>query len=288
MAKSEMPGMLLLGPGSASEGVKLVPEQILSSADLLAAQPVAQVDAFSYHAYGASSIRCQGPNRVNTTAEEALTEEWLERVDVIYDFYVPLRDRFQPGKPMWVTETAQSSCGGDPWAKTFLDTFRYLDQLGCQARRGIQTVMYNTLAVSEYGLLERETELPRPNYWAAVLWRHLMGPIVLESFVPRREGLHLYAQSLPNQPGGITLLSINNSRTRTSSIELTKTAQRYTLSARNLEDQQVLLNGHPLQLQANGQPPELQGQPIPAGHIEFAPLTITFLAIPGAGNPNTR
>jgi heparanase 1 len=288
IAKAEMPGMLLLGPGSASEGVKLVPEQIIASAELLAAQPMPQVDVFSYHAYGASSIRCQGANRVNTTPEEALTEEWLARVDVIYDFYAPLRDRFQPGKPMWVTETAQSSCGADPWAKTFLDTFRYLDHLGRQARRGIQTVMYNTLAVSEYGLLERETKKPRPNYWAALLWRHLMGPIVFESYVPRREGLHLYAQNLPSQPGGITLLAINNSRTRTSSIELTKAAQRYTLSAQNLEEQQVLLNGRPLQLQADGQVPDLRGQPLPAGHIEFAPLTITFLAIPEAGNPKAR
>jgi hypothetical protein len=100
--------------------------------------------------------------------------------------------------------------------------------------------------------------------------------------------LHLYAQSLPNLHGGITLLAINNSRTRNSSIELTKAAQRYTLSARNLEDREVLLNGRALQLQANGQLPELRGQAVAAGHTEFAPLTITFLAIPEAGNPNAR
>jgi heparanase 1 len=110
-------------------------------------------------------------------------------VDVIHDFYAPLRDQFQHGKPVWVTETAQSSCGGDRWAQTFLDTFRYLDQLGRQAQRGVQTVMHNTLATGEYGLIDRETMTPRPNYWAALLWRRLMGTTVLDPRVPLREGM---------------------------------------------------------------------------------------------------
>jgi hypothetical protein len=34
------------------------------------------------------------------------------------------------GKPFWNTETADTACGGNAWGGTFLDTLRYLDQLG--------------------------------------------------------------------------------------------------------------------------------------------------------------
>jgi hypothetical protein len=33
--------------------------------------------------------------------------------------YVNLRDRFEAGKPIWLTETADAACGGNPWAYTF-------------------------------------------------------------------------------------------------------------------------------------------------------------------------
>jgi hypothetical protein len=47
-----------------------------------------------------------------------------------------LRDTFESGKPIWLTETADAACGGNPWASTFLDSFRYLDQLGRMSKRG--------------------------------------------------------------------------------------------------------------------------------------------------------
>jgi len=56
---------------------------------------------------------------------------------------------------------------------TFLDTFRYLDQLGRLARADVQVVMHNTLAASDYGLLDESTLQPRPKYWGALLWRQL-------------------------------------------------------------------------------------------------------------------
>ena len=84
---------------------------------------------------------------------------------------------------MWLTETAGAACGGDPWASTFLDTFRYLDQLGRLAKAGVQMVAHNTLAASDYGLLDEKTLRPRPSYWAALLWRRLMGTTVLDAGV---------------------------------------------------------------------------------------------------------
>ncbi len=42
-------------------------------------------------------------------------------------------------------------------------------------KKGVQVVMHNTLAVSEYALLDQVTFEPRPNYWSALLWNKLMG-----------------------------------------------------------------------------------------------------------------
>ena len=187
---------------------------MLKTEDLLAASPRPIFDVFSYHFYGAVSKRCasmMGPG-FGTTPDAALTGEWLSRTELVRAFYAGLRDRFAPGAPMWLTETAEAACGGNPWAKTFLDSFRYLDQLGRLARQGVQVVMHNTLAASEYALIDQATLTPRPNYWAALLWRRLMGSTVLDAG-PSNPGVHLYAHCMAGRPGGVTLLAINTNQT---------------------------------------------------------------------------
>ena len=71
-----------------------------------------------------------------------------------------------------------------PWGGTFLDTFRYLDQLGRLAKQEVRVVAHNTLVASDSGLLKENTFTPKPNYWAALLWRRFMGTTVLDSGVP--------------------------------------------------------------------------------------------------------
>jgi heparanase len=289
VAKSAAPEMLLLGPSGTGEGpIKMLQGELLTSEDLLSGKPRPAFDAFSYHMYGASSLRCKSPGKLNTTAEAALGEEWLSRTEKTYGFYAGLRNRLMPGKPMWVTETGETSCGGDPWAKTFLDTFRYLDQLGRMARHGVQTVMHNTLDVSEYGLLDHETHDPRPNYWAAVLWHRLMGTTVLDSGVPIHEGMHVYAHCTPGHPGAVTLLAINNSRTQPTTLQVSKPAERYTLAAKDLEDTTVQLNGEDLAAGRDGSLPELRGARTAAGAVTLAPKTVTYLAMAEAGNASCR
>lgn len=293
-AAAAVPDMLIVGPGGVGEKI-LLPAvsgnagmNLLATADLLAATPRPVFDVFSYHFYGAASRRCASMGAgTQTTADDALSEQWLSRAERSYDFYAALRDRFEPGRPIWITEMADAACGGNPWAATFLDSFRYLDQLARLARRDVKAVFHNTLASSEYGMLDQSTFEPRPNYWAALLWRRLMGRVVLDAGASRTE-LHLYAQCLPGHPGGVTLLAINASRARPASIELSTPSQRYTLAARKLDDGKVQLNGQTLELRADDELPRLQGAPTPAGRVEFAPASITFLAVAEAGNGSCR
>jgi len=122
-------------------------------------------------------------------------------------------------------------------------------------------VAHNTLASSDYGLLDENTLTPRPNYWSALLWRRLMGPAVLNPGSSPAPALHLYAHCLRGHPGGVALLAINTGRTASQSLELPTESDRYTLTARNLEDTRVDLNGNELRLSANDELPRLAGVP---------------------------
>ncbi len=283
--RAREPDAIVLGPGSVGETTTMqsTPSSsgVINTRDLLAASGPG-IDAFSYHHYGALSQRCSG-NPGQATPEAALSERWLSSTDRTRAFYQSLRDEFAPDKPMWLSETAETACGGDPWASTFLDTFRYLDQLGRLARSGVQVVAHNTLAASDYGLLDEKAFRPRPSYWAALLWRRLMGTTVLDAGV--HAGIHLYAHCRRGTRGGVALLAINPDRTTAAVLRLPVAGERYTLSADDLQGADVKLNGTVLELLPNDDLPELVGVKSPADTIELLPATITFITIENAENP---
>jgi hypothetical protein len=280
--RANEPDAIVLGPGSIGDTTTTQStSDFISTRDLLAASGPG-IDAFSYHHYGALSQRCSGiPGQ--TTPEAALSEAWLAGTDRTLAYYRSLRDEFAPGKPIWLTETAEAACGGNPWASTFLDTFRYLDQLGRLARAGVQMVAHNTLAASDYGLLDERTLRPRPNYWAALLWRRLMGTIVLDAGV--HNGAHLYAQCRRGVRGAVTLLAINTDRKNAATLRLPLTSERYTLSADDLQGAEVKLNGTALELDPNDTLPRFAAVTSPPGPVELGPATITFLNVGDANNP---
>ena len=280
------PGAKLLGPGSVGEGLSLGPMKLLPSKDLLQGMGPDAVDVFSYHFYGAVSERCgtaMGKDQT-TSPEAALSEDWLGRTSTVEAFYAGLRDSYAAGKPMWVTETGQTACGGDRWASTYLDSFRYLDQLGRLARLKVQAVMHNTLAASDYGLIDEKTLLPRPDYWAALLWHKTMGTTVLDAEPGLAKSTHVYAQCMKQQPGGVTLLALNLSRTETQTLHVAGPAMRYTLTAPDLMSHTVQLNGRELALAGNGDVPELTGVAAAEGPVSLPPASITFFTFARAGN----
>jgi len=286
-AQNSAPDMLILGPGSTGETDDAAGnpnKSALRTPDLLEAMGPDTVNAFSYHHYGAVSQRCDGPRK----AADGLSEEWLARTDHPFRFYQKARDEFEPGKPLWVTETAETACGGNPWATRFIDTFRYLDQLGRLARQGVRVVAHNTLAASDYGLLDERDFAPRPNYWGSLLWRRLMGTTVLDSGIPIGEGQHIYAHCLRDVPGGVALLAINNDQTSPRTLRIGTAGLRYTLSASPLASRAVKLNGLELRMGADDELPPLTGAKFPAGTITLEPATITFLTLPDAGNQACR
>ena len=270
--KAEFPDVSVLGPGTT--GITDF------ATDLLRALSPDSIDMLSYHYYGTLSERCTG----TSAPDEALSEERLSRTDKVFDFYRSVRDRFAPGKPIWLTETAEAACGGNRWDASFLDTFRYLDQLGRLAAAGVQVIMHNTLAASDYGLLDERTFAPRPNYWGALLWRRLMGSGVLGSGVAPQAGFHVYAHCHRGTHGGVAVLVINSDTHSARTLTVPSATERYTLDAADPRESTVRLNGETLQLTANDDLPRITGEQTPSGAVTFAPLTITFLAFPAAAN----
>ena len=283
--KQTSPGTIFLGPGSVGEGpFAMDMGGVLRSEDLLTATGPA-FDIVSYHLYAAASQRCASMGgKFQTTSAAALSEEWLSRPEKIDEYYGSLLNLFEAGKPLWITETADAACGGNPWASTFLDTFRYLIEHASLARRGVKVIMHNTLAASDYGLLDENTFEPRPNYWATSLWHTLMGTTVLDPQVAVAPDIYVYAQCLAKQPGGVTLLIINADRQRSFELNLPTASERYTLTADKLEDTTVKLNGKPIRLTSSGDLPQFGGEPVKAGRIIFASTSITFLTVAKAGN----
>jgi len=286
--KKESPKTVYLGPGGVGEGAAgLISSafrmNLIKSDDILKSTgPI--FDGFSYHFYGSVSKRCGG----KMTVDRALTSEWLNSTDSTEQFYAELRDKYLPAKPMWLNETAEAACGGDRLAAQFVDTFRFVNQLGTLAQKGVKVVMHNTLAASDYGLVDESTLEPRPDYWAGVLWKRLMGTTVLNPEAQADPAVRVYAQCMRGVPGGVALVAMNTDAKTKHSIAISTPAERYTLTSDSLTSNAVSLNGTVLRANADGSLPEMKGQRAEAGTIEMDPVSVVFLAVPSAKNSACR
>lgn len=274
-----LPGVPVAGPDAVGEGGMGAGnfKMPLPSDALLSAEPKPEFDIFAYHHYGGVSQRCATSGPMHSPVDSAMTPNWLNKTLKTYEFYAQRRDEYLPGKPMWLAETAEAACGGNPWAAEFIDVFRYVSQMGKLAKKDVKIIMHNTLTASDYGMLEQKTHEPRPNYWAALLWRQHMGTEVFDAGI-NVDGADFYIHSHPDKPGTKTLLVVNYSDAPVA-INLPGAAQAYALTAEKLRTKKVMLNGTPLALTADDQLPELKGAPLEAGTNSVAAQSISFFVL---------
>jgi hypothetical protein len=81
---------------------------------------------------------------------------------------------------------------------------------------------------------------------------------------------------------------INTDRRISQELAIPVQSDRYTLTAKDLQSSDILLNGSELSVGADGDLPRLAGAPTQAGKVVFAPTSITFLAMPDAKNSSCR
>lgn len=233
-------------------------------------------DVFSYHYYNGVSERGAAMGG-HWTYDKVLTEEYLAVAAHCARQYAPKRDRYVPGGQMWVTESGDAGCGGNTWASTYADVPRTLNELGefCTVTDGV--IFHNTLASSDYGYLKHGTFLPRPNYFAVLLWNRLMGDTCFDAG-KREEGAHVYCHSRKDGQPGKAYLVINNSDGETT-VSFPGTAQVYALTGKTgLRSRTMCLNGRELVLGEEDALPELT--PVAAeGTVTVAPGGCTFLVL---------
>lgn len=267
----EAPNMKILGPGSTGEGGILPAGLDIPIDKILAPSPQPKFDIFTYHYYGTVSKRCFG----GQDEEKAMTNEWLSKTEKGFDFYKGVRDTYMPGTPIWLSETAETACGGNPLAVTFIDSFRYLEQLGRLAKKGVQVVMHNTLARSEYALLDHDTHNPRPNYWSALLWNKLMGTQVYEAGT-LAPGVDIFAHNLKGKTNGRALLILNTTD-NAALVNIPSGGKLYLLTADELFTKKIKLNGEELALKSDGMLPAIKGKNIKKGDLKLPPNSIAFI-----------
>lgn len=289
--RENYPGCLIVGPCTTGDPSVARPGQrgfgagigsiakSCTTRELLAGTEV-PLDVFSYHYYNGVSERLASmmPN-AHWPAAQAHTDAYLSVAPDCARDHLPLRDRYAPGRPMWVTESGDAGGGGDTWASTYLDVLRTLNELGSFAAITDGVIFHNTLASSDYGFLEHASFKPRPNYFAVLLWNRLMGTTVYDCSGPQGRERHIYCHSRRDGKAGRVYLAINNSLTDPLAVELPSPAERYTLSADSMRSAVMRLNGRPLVLSDSGELPDLSPEPVEAGTVALGPGTCTFLAL---------
>ena len=210
-----------------------------------------------------------------------MSEEYLGAAAHTARCFSTYRDKYaQPNGEMWVTESGDAGAGGHTWASTYLEVPRTLNEIGDFATVTDGVIFHNTLASSDYGWLKHGTFVPRPSYFAVLLWKKLMGNTCYASGEAIREGAHVYAHSRADGKSGYAYLVINNSWTETTTVELPKAAQVYALTGNGkLRSRTMLLNGKELVLGENDELPCLCGETVQAGTIEVAPGGCTFIVL---------
>ena len=239
-----------------------------------------KLDVFSYHYYNGVSERMAAmmPSAF-TPAEGAMSEAYLGAAGHTARCFSSYRDKYCPGGEMWVTESGDAGAGGHTWASTYLEVPRTLNEIGDFATVTNGVIFHNTLASSDYGWLKHGTFVPRPSYFAVLLWKQLMGNICYASGEAIREGAHVYAHSRRDGKPGYAYLVINSSWTDTTTVELPGEAEAYILTGNGkMRSRTMLLNGKELVLGENDELPEMNGVAV-SGSVELAPGSCAFFVL---------
>ena len=117
---------------------------------------------------------------------------------------------------------AAYNSGAPPVTDAFVSIFWYLDALGNAAVHGFGGWCRQTLVGGNYSLLSTNTFVPHPDYYAALLWRTLMGSTVLSARQgpPAVPALRTYAHCSPPRAGPPYNLRPPRFRTTCSTVEL--------------------------------------------------------------------
>jgi len=240
------------------------------------------LDVVTWHYYPQQSRRSPVATR-RASARHALSPRFLDEFSVHARRVEAARDRYAPQAEIWLEETGNAQCGGEPGlSDRFIAGFWWLDQLGQASRRGYPVVIRQNLSGADYALLEDATLTPNPDYWNSLLWRRWMGTAVFDAQPANAAPLcRVYAHDTPDVPGSRTVLALNLNREQIVRLQfeahLAVTAL-YLVTADDLLGKALFVNGSLPAVDAEGMPvlpPPLH----PRGPVELPPASYAFVIV---------
>lgn len=286
----EAPGARLAGPSSAYWPV-VGEARAFHEPVLRLVGPI--LDVVSWHYYPQQSFRCPVATR-RAHAGRGLDAEGLDEIQTWADRVEGARDGFASSAEVWLGETGNAQCGGEPGlSNAFADALWWADELGAMARRGQRVIVRQTLVGSDYGLLDAHTLEPNPGYWLSWLWRRHMGARVLDvdggagARGPLRIYAHCAASPEPRGAVSVLLINVDDREPLTATLPgLAGPVYLHRLEADGLGARQVRLDGQPLAAGPDGALPVLgRGARVPdsaRARVTVPPQSLVFASFPGA------
>ncbi|KAM4053442.1 heparanase [Anomaloglossus baeobatrachus] len=222
--------------------------------------------------------------------EDFVSTDILDTLSAEIKMVLRIVNETVPGKLVWLGETSSAYGGGCPGlSNTYIDGFMWLDKLGISAKLGIDVVMRQALfGAGSYNLVDSDFE-PLPDYWLSLVFRNLVGSIVLSaSFKSKNvnvENIRVYLHCTNiNNPkykvGDVTLFAMNlnnySEEMHLPSFLSGKIVDEYLLlpGEKGLLSTTVLLNGQVLKMVDEKTLPDLNGKPLDPG----APLILPSMS----------
>lgn len=277
------------------------------------------VDVLTHHMYTLGSGN--DPN----VMKKILNPDHLDKASLVFGNLTATIQANGPWALAWVGESGGAyNSGARGISNAFVNSFWYLDQLGMAAKFNTRVYCRQTLIGGFYGLLNKTTFVPSPDYYSALLWHRLMGRGVLAVNSNASLLLRVYAHCA-KQRAGVVVLLINLSNQTAFNVEVESNnnarvqvikkrsvlhglkksvswigskasdekppREEYDLSPKNgdLISTTMLLNGQPLQLTERGGIPDLVPAHVDANSpLGIAPFSIKFVVYPNFYAPGCK
>ena len=258
----------------------------------------------------------------NGTSWRSLDPEVLDRTgQVAAEFAGTVRGAWGKSHPppqLWAGEIGPHNGGSPPcnsssmrWAN-FANTFWYIDAMATKAAHGYSAFCRQDFIGADYGLLDCATQTPLPDYYAARLWKQLMGPGVLAATVavgsPRTVRAYSHCAADESGDDDIVVLLLNlDDKAVDVNVKLhagsavgvgvgegegegegaesssDRKEWHFTAGESGLAGTEIMLNGETLEWVLGKPLPEMLGTSVPAASpVHMVPQSIAFVRVAGA------